>query len=248
MFPLYDDNPTTRRPYLTVGLIVTCVMVFLWQTSLGTQAEQDVVLALGFIPALFFEDAYLSPDLVLVPTYATLVTWMFLHGDWMHLVGNMLFLWVFGNNIEDVCGHGRFIIFYVLCGLAAAFAQAIPNPGSEIPMIGASGAVSGVLGAYLVTFPQARVYVLIPFGILFVHHMPAKWMLGIWFVYQLVLGLLSDPGSGGVAFWAHVGGFVAGVPLIWILRDPTAVRRVRRPGRTRIPPTWTRSRHRGPWG
>ena len=150
----------------------------------------------------------------------TLVTSMFLHGGFMHLAGNMLYLWVFGNNIEDVCGHGRFILFYLLCGLAAAFAQALPDPGSEIPMIGASGAISGVLGAYLLLFPHARVCTLVPIGFVFFTTIRAGWLLGFWFVFQLLSGLGSNPAEGGVAFWAHIGGFVAGLPLILAAARP----------------------------
>jgi membrane associated rhomboid family serine protease len=247
MFPLYDDNPTTRSPYVTVGLIATCTLVFFWQVSLDPRAAQAAAYAFGFIPAVFFEEAQLPPELAVVPPSATLITSMFLHGDLMHLIGNMLFLWIFGNNIEDACGHGRFIVFYVLCGLAAAFTQAFPDPDSAIPMIGASGAISGVLGAYLLLFPHARVYVLIPFGFLFVHALPAGWMLGLWFVFQLLSGAASSSAEGGVAWWAHVGGFVAGMALIWVFRDRDfVVRRRKLGGRSRTPPSF--ARRRGPWG
>jgi len=173
MFPLYDDNPTTRRPYVTIALMGACIVAFVWQMSLGPRGGQLAVYSLGFIPAVFIGEAELPRELALVPASATLVTSMFLHGGLMHLVGNMLYLWVFGNNIEDACGHGRFLAFYLLCGVAAALVQAIPDLDSEIPMIGASGAISGVLGAYLLLFPHARVYVLIPFGFLFVQPVPA---------------------------------------------------------------------------
>ena len=147
-----------------------------------------------------------------MPAELTLLTSMFLHGGFMHLAGNMLYLWVFGNNIEDVCGHVRFVAVLLLCGLAAAFAQALPDPASEIPMIGASGAISGVLGAYLLLFPHARVRALVPLGFVFFTTIPAGWLLGFWFVFQLLSGFGSSPTEGGVAFWAHVGGFVAGCP------------------------------------
>ena len=246
MIPLHDDNPTTRKPIVTIAIIVTCVLVFLWQSALGPQHEAAVVYSFGFIPAVLFESATLPAELAVIPAGMTLFTSMFLHGGFMHLAGNMLYLWVFGNNIEDVCGHGRFILFYLLCGLAAAFAQALPDPGSEIPMIGASGAISGVLGAYLVLFPHARVHTLVPIGIVFFTTIKAGWLLGFWFVFQLLSGVASNPAEGGVAFWAHIGGFVAGVPLIWLLRDksyrPRPGGRVR--GRSRIPTT---SRRSGPW-
>lgn len=247
MFPLYDDNPTSRRPYVTVALMAASILAFFWQLSLGPRAGQLAVYSLGFIPAVFFGEAELPDELALVPASATIVTSMFLHGGLMHLIGNMLYLWIFGNNIEDACGHLRFLAFYLLCGVAAAVTQSFPDPSSEIPMIGASGAISGVLGAYLLLFPHARVYVLIPFGFLFVHPVPAGLLLVIWFIFQLLSGATADVAGGGVAFWAHVGGFVAGMGLIWVFRDKNFVARRKVRGRSRIPPTWARRRH-GPWG
>lgn len=215
MIPLRDDNPTTLRPYVTIGFIAACVLVFLWQLSLGQKGFETAVVALGVIPATLLGPETLPPSLYLVPPAATLFTSMFLHGGWMHLIGNMLYLWIFGNNVEDAMGHARFIIFYVLSGLAAAFAQALPNPDSTIPMIGASGAISGVLGAYLLLYPHARVLVLIPLGAFSrVIYVPAMFVLGFWFVLQLVSSALADPSQGGVAFGAHIGGFVAGMILI----------------------------------
>jgi len=247
MIPLHDDNPTRRQPIVTIALIVACVLIFFWQSALPPQREAAVIYSFGFIPAVLLGGASLPAELAVIPAGMTLFTSMFLHGGFMHLAGNMLYLWVFGNNIEDVCGHGRFILFYLLCGLAAAFAQALPNPGSEIPMIGASGAISGVLGAYLVLFPHARVYTLVPIGFVFFMQIKAGWLLGFWFVFQLLSGFGANPAEGGVAFWAHVGGFVAGVPLIWLLRDRSYQPRRggRALGRSRIPDT---SRRRsGPW-
>jgi membrane associated rhomboid family serine protease len=245
MIPLYDDNPTTRKPYVTVALIVTCVLVWLWQVSLPGRAAQAAVYSFGFIPAVFFNQADLPSELALIPSGATLVSSMFLHGDLMHLAGNMLYLWVFGNNIEDACGHVRFILFYLLTGFAAAFAQALPDVASEIPMIGASGAISGVLGAYLLLFPHARVYVLIPFGLIFVHQIRAGWLLAFWFVFQLLSGAMTyGAEGGGVAFWAHIGGFVAGVPLILLFRDKAHLTQ-RRSGRSRIPRV--QKGRPGPW-
>ena len=193
MIPIHDNNPTHRWPIVTVSLIVICVLVFFWQASLGPQAGTAAVYSFGFIPALLFTDASLPPELAVVPAGATQFTSKFQHGGFKHLAGNMLYLWVFGNNIEDVCGHVRFAVFYALCGLAAAFAQALPDPGSEIPMIGASGAISGVLGAYLVLFPHARVYTLVPIGFVFFTTIKAGWLLGFWFVFQLLSGVASNP-------------------------------------------------------
>jgi membrane associated rhomboid family serine protease len=248
MIPLHDLNPTTRKPIVTVALIVTCVLVFLWQSSLGPRQEAAVVYSFGFIPAVLFTDASLPAELVRVPAAMTLLTSMFLHGGFMHLAGNMLYLWVFGNNIEDSMGHGRFLLFYLLCGVAAAFAQALPDPSSEIPMIGASGAISGVLGAYLVLFPHARVHVLIPFGFLLLHTIRAGWLLGFWFVFQLASGLLSSSAEGGVAFWAHVGGFVAGMALIFVMRDRRRPIWRSRPSRGRSYMPRVPRRPPGPWG
>jgi membrane associated rhomboid family serine protease len=152
---------------------------------------------------------------------SNLITSMFLHGSWLHLLGNMWFLWIFGNNIEDSMGHLRFVVFYLVCGLAAAFGQIAANPSSVIPMVGASGAISGVMGAYLILFPRIRVYALIFLGFFFTSvGMPAWVMLGYWFFIQLVSGLVSIGAEGGVAFWAHAGGFIAGVVLIKLFIRP----------------------------
>lgn len=215
MIPIHDDTPTRHPPIINTTFIVICVVVFLWQIGGGPQHQQDIIYALGVIPAVLLGNAYLDPQLVWVPAFATVLTSMFLHGGWMHLIGNMLYLWVFGNNVEDAMGHGRFVVFYLACGVAAVFAQTLPNPDSTIPMVGASGAISGVLGAYLLLLPTARVLVAIPFGFYFhTLRLPAAVVLGLWFVLQLVNSLLADPGQGGVAFGAHIGGFIAGMALI----------------------------------
>ena len=217
MIPLRDDNPTTIRPLLTVALIVVCALTFFWQLSLG-QSQQAAVYALGVIPAVLFDDARLVSELEWVAPVLTPITSMFLHGGILHLAGNMLYLWIFGNNIEDAMGHARFIVFYLLCGVAAVFAQALPDTSSTIPMIGASGAISGVLGAYLLLYPHARVLVLIPLGF-FLHTMRLKAgiVLGFWFVMQVFNSLVSGDGPG-VAWHAHIGGFVAGIVLLPIFK------------------------------
>lgn len=214
MFPLHDDNPTRSFPFITILLIIACVLIFLWQLSLGKHGQAAVYI-FGAVPALLFGFKSLPPEATLIPAWATAITSMFLHGGWMHLLGNMLYLWIFGNNIEDAMGKIRFIIFYILCGLAALFANALPDPQSTIPMIGASGAISGVLGAYLLLFPHARVLVAIPFGI-FIHttRLPASWVLVFWFVLQIINSMLTSGQQGGVAWGAHIGGFVAGMVLI----------------------------------
>ena len=216
MIPLRDDNPTDLTPVVTVSFIAICTLVFMYQASLPEHLGEIFVYQFGAIPATVFGNAALSPEVAAVPTYVSLITSMFLHGGWMHLIGNMLYLWIFGNNIEDVMGHVRFVIFYVVCGIAAVFSHAITNPGSDVPMVGASGAISGILGAYLLLFPRAQVLVLLPLG-LFTRmlHVPAAVVLGLWFVMQILSGGMSlGRVGGGVAFFAHVGGFVAGMVLI----------------------------------
>jgi membrane associated rhomboid family serine protease len=214
MIPLRDDNPSRSTPFVTIGFIVACVLVFLWELSLGAAAE-SAIYALGVIPAVLLGNVQLPPELQLVPPAATIFTSMFMHGGWMHLIGNMLYLWIFGDNVEDSMGHARFVVFYVLCGIAAVFAQALPEPSSQIPMIGASGAISGVLGAYLLLHPQARVLVAVPFGfILHTMRLPAGLVLALWFALQLISNAMAAPGQGGVAFRAHIGGFIAGMVLV----------------------------------
>ncbi|HLF10359.1 MAG TPA: rhomboid family intramembrane serine protease [Gammaproteobacteria bacterium] len=212
MIPLRDDNPTRTFPLVTVAIIAICVIVFVWQSLLTPEAAQAAVFSLGVIPAVLFGEAELRAPLV--PPSATILTSMFLHGGLLHLAGNMLYLWIFGDNVEDRMGRGRFIAFYLLAGVVAALAQALPDPGSTIPMIGASGAISGVLGAYLLLYPHAKVLVAIPFVVFYTFRVPALVVLGFWFLGQLLSSLAADPGVGGVAFRAHIGGFVAGLVLI----------------------------------
>jgi membrane associated rhomboid family serine protease len=217
MIPLRDDNPTRSTPVVNYLLIGACVLVFLWQMSLGAQV-QAAIYAYGLIPDVLLGDARLPPDLAVVPPWMTVLTSMFLHGGWMHLIGNMLYLWIFADNVEDRLGHGRFVAFYLLCGIAAALAQALPDPDSRIPMVGASGAISGVLGAYMLMFPRAHVLVLIPLGVLSrIVPLPALLVLGLWFGMQLLSEFLAPEGAG-VAFRAHIGGFVAGMALLPVLR------------------------------
>lgn len=214
--PLYDDNPTRRTPVVTLALIVLCVLVYGWQASLGPREEDLAVYAYGVVPAVLFGYAELPDALQVVPPWATVVTSMFLHGGVLHLGGNMLYLWIFGNNVEDSMGRGRFALFYLLCGTAAALAQSLASPLSEVPMLGASGAIGGVLGAYLVLHPRANVRVLM-WIIIFVRliNVPALIVLGVWFAGQLLSGVTTPTSdAGGVAFWAHIGGFVAGALLV----------------------------------
>lgn len=221
--PLFDDNPTRRTPVITMAIIALCVLVFLWQWSLGPRGEALAVYSFGMIPAVLFGYADLPPSLRAVPAWLSVVTSMFLHGGIMHIAGNMLYLWIFGNNVEDSMGRGRFVVFYLLCGTAAALAQAIAHPTSGVPMLGASGAIGGVLGAYLVLHPRANVGVLFWFIIIVrIITVPAVIVLGFWFAAQILSGVTAPAAGdgGGVAFWAHVGGFVAGALLIPFFRRP----------------------------
>ena len=237
MIPLKDDNPTTTTPFVTVGLVAINVAVFVYELMLPPEALETFVYKMAVIPAEVTQGVSLGPHL---PVGLTLLTSMFLHGGPMHLVGNMLYLWIFGNNVEDQTGHLRFVLFYLICGLAAAGTQILVSPSSQVPMIGASGAIAGVLGAYMLLFPHARVLTLIPIFIFIrLVYLPAALMLGFWFVYQLLLsGIGGPPEGGGVAFFAHIGGFVAGMILIWIFRRRRA-RRARR---------WQREQRWEDWG
>jgi membrane associated rhomboid family serine protease len=214
--PLYDDNPIRRPPLVTYTLIGACVGIFLWQ--LGGD-PQTVTYRFGMIPARLFRVAELPPELAAIPPWMTVLTSMFLHGGWLHLGGNMLFLWIFGNNVEDLLGRLRYLFLYVACGVVAALVQAASAPHSEVPMIGASGAIAGVLGAYLITYPRANVHCFVWIVIFFwIVTVPAWALLGLWFAAQLFSGLAVAPNEPGVAFWAHVGGFVSGIIGFLLLR------------------------------
>ena len=215
MIPIHDDNPTKSVPFVTVALIAVCIAVFLWQLSLGSGFAAGVY-QFGAIPAAIL-GLKMRPDVIaVIPLWATLFTSMFMHAGWLHLLGNMLYLWIFGNNIEDSMGHFKFIVFYIVCGLIAALSHIIPNAGSTIPMVGASGAISGILGAYLLLFPRAMVLVVIPIIIYpYTIRVPAILVLGVWFLLQI---LSKSNTEGGVAFAAHIGGFVAGMLLVPIFK------------------------------
>ncbi|MBB4286905.1 rhomboid family intramembrane serine protease [Roseospira goensis] len=249
MLPLRDDNPTRITPVVTWGLIAVSVLVFLYQAGLGSMAERHLIVALGAIPAVLTGQERLPAELALVPALVTPVTSMFLHGGLLHLGGNMLYLWIFGNNVEEAMGWLRFLAFYLICGVAAAYLHALQQPDSIMPMVGASGAISGVLGAYLMLFPWARVFVW--FGFIFVFWVPAIVVLGLWFGLQ-ALSLLGDPtgAQSGVAWWAHVGGFLVGMALTPLLRRrgyPLFSRRHRVTRVSVIPRAGGPSRRRGPW-
>ncbi len=218
--PLFDDAPTRRGPLLVWAIIIACGVVFLWQVGLPPRARADVVYSLGVIPAVLFGEVELPHRLQLVPGWASIFTSMFLHGGWLHIAGNMLYLWIFGNNVEDAMSRPRFLVFYLLCGTAAALAQSAAAPRSTVPMIGASGAIAGVLGAYILLHPRANVRVLF---VLFVFvrfiNLPAVVVLGVWFAAQLASGAMTPTAQGGVAFMAHIAGFMTGIVLIPFFKD-----------------------------
>jgi membrane associated rhomboid family serine protease len=212
VIPLRDVIPTRTTPYVTIALVALNVLVFLYQLSLGP-AVNRFVLEFGLVPAYF--------------SWVSVFTSMFLHGGFLHVAGNMLYLWIFGDNVEDRMGHGRFLAFYLLCGTAAALGQTLTVPASVVPMVGASGAVAGVMGAYFVLYPHSRIVTLLPlFFFIQIIEVPAIFFLGVWFVMQLLSGVGSiaaateGNASGGIAFWAHVAGFAAGIAGVFVFRRP----------------------------
>ena len=238
MFPLRDDNPHFLTPYVTYAIIALNILAWVLLQGMGAEpALSRSVCLLGLTPGELLNTlpagtrVQVGPQTICQLSDATsahtLLTSMFMHGGWMHLIGNMWFMWVFGNNVEDSMGHWRFAVFYVLCGLAAAFGQVLVDPSSAIPMVGASGAIGGVMGAYIVLYPRVHVHMLIFLGFFFFTiAVPAVFMLGYWFFIQIVGGFGSLGNSGGgTAFWAHVGGFVAGAALIFLFKDPALVAR-----------------------
>jgi membrane associated rhomboid family serine protease len=218
MIPISDDNPVRITPFVTWLLIFVCCIVYVWEFTLG-DAMDDVIDQIAFVPASGVT-AHGVPVLAAAPLQAIVVS-MFLHGGLLHLAGNMLYLWIFGNNIEDAMGHVKYTLFYFACGFAAAFTMAAIDPASKIPVVGASGAISGALAAYVLLYPRARINVIVPLGIIFYpFKISAVWVVGFWFILQLVSAALTDPTQPGVAWWAHVGGFAAGLILTPVLKSP----------------------------
>jgi membrane associated rhomboid family serine protease len=233
MFPYRDENTTLRPAIVTWTIIALNVLTWILVQGAGaTIPLARSVCDLGLIPgeltgSLPVGTRFPIGDGLICVTdpgrqASNLLTSMFMHGSWMHLLGNMWFLWIFGNNVEDSMGRVRFVVYYLLCGLTAAFGQIVTNPSSAIPMVGASGAISGVMGGYLLLYPNVRVFALLPLGFFITSvALPAWMMLGYWFLIQFVSGLAAFGGEiGGVAFWAHVGGFVAGVALVKLFARP----------------------------
>ncbi|MBI1779085.1 MAG: rhomboid family intramembrane serine protease [Proteobacteria bacterium] len=259
--PLYDDNPVGRNPVMTWLLIILCLAVFLWQQTLSPRPQESVVYGLGLVPAVLFGYDTLPQPWRLVPGWATIFTSMFMHGSWLHLIGNTWFLWIFGHGVEGAMGHGRYLVFFLVSGIAAAFAQSLADPTSTLPMIGASGAIAGVLGAYLLLYPYANIRVLVFFLVVIrVVNVPALIVLGLWFLGQVLSGAATPMDEGGVAFWAHVGGFLAGVALVPLFRQshrslwsqpqsrPFQVMPAQAVRRGSVPETPYRPSGRGPWG
>ncbi len=216
--PIRDDNPHTITPFVNYGLIIACAAAFLLQLSLGEQGNDVAVAAFGLTPGHLFGSLEMDSRLPSVPAWLTIFTSMFMHGGWMHFLGNMGYLFIFGDNIEASLGHKRYLAFYLLCGIAAALSQSIAAPGSDVPMIGASGAIAGVLGSYLVLHPRSNVKVLVFFGIITVINVPAFIVLGFWFGGQLLSSASVSAGQPGVAFLAHIGGFIAGAALVFFFK------------------------------
>lgn len=244
--PLYDDHPRRGAPILTWSIIIACAAVFLWQDGLDPRAGRAAIYAFGMVPAVLFGHATLPRSIAVVSPWVTIYTSMFLHGGWLHLLGNMLYLWLFGRGVEAALGAVRFLPFYFICGTVAALTQALMAPASTVPMIGASGAIAGVLGAYLMLYPRGNVVVLIwVFVLVRLVRVPAVILLGLWFLLQLTSAVAAPASQPGVAVWAHVGGFITGLVLVTFMRR----RGVRLFGAPRTASfTWTPPRRRGPWG
>jgi len=224
MIPLHDNIPSQRTPYINYSIIVVNCLFFLFQVATGPHLH-EFIETLGFIPARFLALWSNFPE-NLLSIHLTLFTTMFLHGGWLHLIANMWTLFIFGDNVEDTFGHVRYLLFYLTCGLAGSLMYLLTAPSSWVPVIGASGAIAGVMGAYFFLFPRSRVLTLIPFLFIYVIEIPAFVFLGFWFVLQFFSGTLSflSPGAeGGVAWWAHIGGFLCGVLLLYIF-FPSRVR------------------------
>lgn len=218
MIPIRDRNPSGSFPIVTVSIILANVLVFLLELSLGPRLD-SFLFQFGVVPIKMSYSADI-PGSTFINTYFPVFSYMFLHGGFIHLIGNMWYLWIFGDNIEDKLGRFKFILFYLLCGVGSAIVHVSFNRQSGVPCVGASGAIAGVLGAYMITFPRARVLVIVPLFIVWqMMELPAIFVLGFWFLIQFFSGaaaISSVPGEGGVAWWAHIGGFVLGIILIKI--------------------------------
>jgi membrane associated rhomboid family serine protease len=212
MLPIRDDTPSRTFPLVTFLLILANGFVWLWEVSLGGGLNH-FYYQFGFVPGVL-TGVYKAPSWAIAPYFLTILTSMFIHGSWGHILGNMLFLWIFGNNIEDHLGHGKYLLFYLVGGVVAAIVQLLSGPTSQVPTIGASGAIAAVMGAYFFLYPKAKIQTLVFFIFITIVRLPAWIFLGIWFVMQLFEGTFGA--AQGVAVWAHVGGFLFGVAIAWI--------------------------------
>jgi membrane associated rhomboid family serine protease len=216
MIPLKDDNPTTKKPVVTYFIIGLCILIFLIQFSSQSYKTGNIFYSYGLIPSVLMGHNQLPIDLYAIPSWLSIITSMFMHGGFMHLAGNMLYMWIFADNIEDNLGVSRFLIFYLLSGVGAAMTQVLMDTYSQVPMVGASGAIGGILGAYLINHPNAKVLVLIPFGFFSqLIKIRALYVLGFWFILQFISS------GGGVAYAAHIGGFISGIILILFFNKKT---------------------------
>jgi len=234
MFPIRDDQPRFSTPYVTYFIIALNVLVFFFELSVSSQgprALDALVFQFGVIPQHFEQALAGSPYFTVPGTFLTILTSMFLHAGWLHIIGNMWFLWIFGDNIEDYLGHFVYLIFYLLCGVVASLTHILLNPGSTLPSVGASGAIAGVMGAYILLYPKARVLTLVVLIVFFTFWWIPAWVfLGYWFLIQFLLAnattvASAHQSSGGIAFWAHVGGFVAGLILIKVFPQRRRINR-----------------------
>jgi len=230
MIPLKDDNPTSGKPIITYFIISLCVLIFLTQLTSQSYKTGQLFYSYGLIPSVLMSHNQLPMDLYIIPGWLTIFTSMFMHGGFMHLIGNMLYMWIFADNIEEDLGAARFLVFYFLSGIGAAMTQVLMDTHSQIPMVGASGAIGGVLGAYLINHPKAKVLVLIPFGFFSqLIKIKALYVLGFWFILQFISS------GGGIAYAAHIGGFVSGIILILFFN-----KKIKSNNKIKIT--------RGPWG
>ena len=218
-FPFADENPTKQKPLISWSIILICSLIFLYYSFEKSFLRDQIFLTFGMVPALIFGYSELSQSLNIIPPVLSIITSMFLHGGWMHLIGNMTYLYIFGDNVEETLGRKKFIFFYLITGVCAAMAQALLDPMSSIPMVGASGAIAGVLGAYLVLFPRAKIKVFFWFIIFFkIFKIRAYIVLGGWIIFQFISFSGNDTAGGGVAYAAHIVGFISGVILISLLK------------------------------
>lgn len=230
MIPIRDDAPRTTTPYVNYFLIAANILVFLFEIMLGTAGQTQFLYQFALVPSHFTGFVHGNPQFGAADGILPIFTAMFMHGGWLHIIFNMWALWIFGDNVEDFLGHAKYLLFYLVCGLGASFLHIAFNLNSNVPSLGASGAIAGIMGAYFLLYPSARVLTLVPFFFLYLTWLPAWIFIGFWFVAQFLSGLATAipntrQATGGVAFWAHVGGFLTGVALIKLL--PARPRRYR---------------------